>query len=552
MGFRLLRPKRILTLLLLLASVAVAVWWSLTIPYDSMAVYRPIPASATVVGRHVALPSRWNDLLANPLALALMRTAGVHPADAAFLVEDEESRHWFEKLAGREAVWAYLPSRFGGAPAWMAVSHLGGESQKLRWQLSLFDVPGFERVKQFRRRSVWRVDAPELDPGQSLVIAFGEGVLMACVSPNVTSIAEILGAYDGNAGRLLDESPSFAAFATKDDRQIPDRLWVLDESEWASEDSPGLVVDIPILRGDAISLSVETDGASLVPNAEPSPAEMQALEALLGDAPCMAVRLSADTIARLAVQPWIQSDVRHSLRMLSEMSSQGVVLIGMDGEMGGRLAWGAMGSLGLRGLRVPTLLLATPVENAASASMEIQRILDISNARYRGAFVLNPVTVPPYELLVLESAGGDEWVDELSTSDRPAYVVIDGWLLASSNRSALQKLAQSAVARPRRSGTEAWAELLAQPSAATAWLELARSGKVAKDAMATWSMAQMFIEGGNSQVIRAQLNEAKAWIDALAPLGTARAALVRREGKTVLTLDLGLSDGIPSDKIPTP
>jgi len=552
MASRLFRPKRLFTILLLLLSVAVALWWSVTIPYDSMAIYRPIPASATVVGRHVDLPGRWTDLLANPLATALMRTAGVHPADAAFLVEDEESLHWFEKLVGHEAVWAYLPSRFGGAPAWIAVSHLGGESQKLRWQLSLFKVPGFERLTQFPGRSVWRVDTPELEPGQTLVLAFGEGVLMACVSPNVISIAEVLGAYDGNTGRLLDEYSSFAAFASGDDRQIPDRLWVLDESEWASQDSPGLVVELPVLRGDAISLTVETEGASLVPDPEPSPADMQALQDLLGDAPCTAARISADTIARLAVQSWIHSDVRHSLRMLSEMASQGVLLIGMDGEMGGRLAWGAMGSLGLRGLRVPTLLLATPVEDGVTASTGIRRILDICNARYRGAFVLRPVAVPPYELLALESAGGDEWVDTLATSDRPAYVVINGWLLASSNRSALQKLAQAAASGSRRSGAEAWAEPLAQPSAVTAWVELARTGKVAKDAIATWSMAQMFMEGGNSQDIRAQLNEAKAWIDALAPFGTARVSLTRREGKSVLTVDLGLSDGIPSDKIPTP
>jgi hypothetical protein len=49
----------------------------------------------------------------------------------------------------------------------MAVSHLGGESQKLRWQLSLFRVPGFERMTQFPGRSVWRVDTPDLDPGSS-------------------------------------------------------------------------------------------------------------------------------------------------------------------------------------------------------------------------------------------------------------------------------------------------------------------------------------------------------------------------------------------------
>ena len=45
-----LRPKRLLTLGLLALAVAVAVWWVLYIPYDPLAIYRPIPASATVVG----------------------------------------------------------------------------------------------------------------------------------------------------------------------------------------------------------------------------------------------------------------------------------------------------------------------------------------------------------------------------------------------------------------------------------------------------------------------------------------------------------------------
>jgi hypothetical protein len=75
----------------------------------------------------------------------------------------------------------------------------------------------------------------------------------------------------------------------------------------------------------------------------------------------------------------------------------------------------------------------------------------------------------------------------------------------------------------------------------SAWLDLARSGKVARDAIATWSMAQMFLNSRNSKGAREQLNEAKAWIDAFAPLGEARMHLGRREGKTVLSMDLGLS-----------
>ena len=205
--------------------------------------------------------------------------------------------------------------------------------------------------------------------------------------------------------------------------------------------------------------------------------------------------------------------------------------------MGGRLAWGAIRTLGLAGLRVPTLLLATPAPDAADAHAAIQRVLDASNARYKAAFILNPVSSPAGTSYVLASAGGNEWVDELAPADRPAYAVLDGWLLAASNLAALQKVVTQAPvdAMPE------WAEALAGPGALTAWVDLARSGKVARDAIATWSMVQMFLNGGNSQAIREQLNNARAWIDAFAPLAHARLALGRRQNQTTLTLDLGLS-----------
>ena len=551
MGLRILRPKRLLTLVLLAGSVAVAIWWLGYIPYDPLAIYRPIPASATMASRHVQLPARWNDLLANPLALALMRTAGIRTEDAAALVTDAESRKWFEKLAGREATLAYLPSRFGGSPAWMAVSDLGGESQKLRWQLSLFRVPGFERMKSFPRRAVWRVDSPDLEPGQNLVIAFGEGVMLACLSESPLAIAEVLAAYDGNLSRLMDEEPAFAQFVAGDDRSVPDRLWVRDESEFAAPKAPGITVEIPVLRGDALSLSASTAGAVLVPE-ERATVEIGALARLLGSAPCAAAMVQREVLVQLLAQPGLQRDVRHALRMMADVATDSVVLVGMDGELGGRLAWGAMSSLGLSGLRVPTLLLATPVADAAAAAAAIQRVLDASNAKYRGAFVLQPVSVPPTTIYVLESAGGDEWVDSLSRSDRPAYAIVEGWLLVSSNLGALQKLVQTSAAGATGAETPAWATQVAGSSAVSAWLDLARSGKVARDGIATWSMAQVFMNSGNSQAARQQLNEIKAWVDYFAPFGQARANVGRRDGKAVMAIDLGLSSARGSDRIPAP
>ena len=544
MGARIFRPKRLLTLALLAVAVAAAVWWLGYVPYDPMAIYRPIPAAATLVGRHLQLPARWNDLLANPLALALMRTAGIRTADAAALAADEESRIWFEKLAGREGTLAYLPGRMGRSPAWMAVSHLGGESQKLRWQLSLFRVPGFERMKQFPGRSVWRVDSPDLEPGQILAIAFGEGVIMACLSADPLAIEETLAAYDGRGQRLVEREPSFARFAEEDGRSVPDRLWIRDESEFASPRSPGIAVEIPVLRSRAISLAATTEGAEIVPQDRLSTSDIGPLARRLGRAPCLAAVVRRDALLQVWTRPGLSRDVRHALRMVLDVATADrVAVVGMDGEMGGRLTWGVIRSLGLSGLRVPTLLLATPAPDPAAAEAAIQRVLDASNARYKAAFILQPVPAPSATLYVLASAGGDEWVDELALADRPAYAILDGWLLAASNLGALQKLAQPAAAAGSGGAAEAlaWTMALDGSSAASAWIDLARSGQVARDAIATWSMAQMFMNSGDSQAIRERLNEAKAWIDAFAPLGTARAELGRRGGTTALSLDLGLS-----------
>ncbi len=553
MGARFFRPKRLLTLTLLAASVAAAVWWVGHVPYDPLAIYRPVPASATLVGRHLRLPERWNDLMANPLALALMRTAGVRTEDAAGLVADAESRKWFEKLAGREGTLAYLPGRMGRAPAWMAVSQLGGESQKLRWQLSLFRVPGFERMQEFPGRSAWRVETPDLEPGQVLAIAFGEGVIMACLSEDPLAIEEALSAYDGRGLRLMEAEPSFAGMASGDDRSVPDRLWIRDDGPFASSGSPGIAVDIPTLRADAISLKATTKGADIVPEDRATSSDFGPLARLLEEAPCLAAVARREALLQVLVQTELQRDARHALRMLLDVATADhVAIVAMDGEMGGRLAWGAMGSLGLAGLRVPTLLLATPVQDEADAQAAIQRVMDASNARYKAAFILQPVPVPSATIYVLESAGGGEWVDALSKSDRPAYMVLDGWLLASSNLAALQKLAERAGAGKGAAGRAAWAESMDGPSAISVWLDLARSGKVARDAIATWSMAQMFLAGGNSRDARERANEIKTWIDAFAPLGVARAKLGRRDGTTELVLDLGLSGSVPSDRIPSP
>ena len=549
MAARILLVRRLAKLALLAAFAAVGVWWLGHVPYDPEAIYRPIPHAATAVGRHLALPARWEDLLENPLAVALMRTAGADAEAAAELTRDEESRKWFEKLAGREGTLAYLPGRFGGAPAWMAASHLGGESQKLRWQLTLFRVPGFERMEQFPGRSVWRVSTPDLDPRMKLAIAFGEGILMACLSENPFAIAEVLGAYDGTVQRLMDDEPSFRKFAKTDGRTVPDRFWIRDGSREAGEASPGIWVEVGALSGEAISLTASSEGLAGVPRDGGMGADLEGLAKRAGEAPCAAALVPRETLRAIGARAEMPRAARHAVEMALEASEGPYVALFMEGEFGGRLGWGAMRTLGLSGLRVPTVVVAAPVGGEGEAAAAVQRMLDASNARYRAAFVLRPVAEAGGTVHVLESAGGNEWVDELARSDRPAYAVADGWLLAASNQDALRKLVRGDAAT---AAAPAWAEKIRTGRALAVWIDLARGGKVARDAIATWSMAQAILGGGSTQEIRERLNEAKAWIDALAPFGEVRAELGRRAGRTELAVDFGLSAGQEQNRMAKP
>ncbi|HQQ61895.1 MAG TPA: hypothetical protein PKU89_11215, partial [Kiritimatiellia bacterium] len=221
------------------------------------------------------------------------------------------------------------------------------------------------------------------------------------------------------------------------------------------------------------------------PEDRPAASAIGELARLLGGAPCAAALVRRALLLQALMQLDLDPTARHVLRMVLDVAANDrLALVVMDGELGGRLAWGWIRRLGLAGFRVPTLLVAAPVADPAEAERAIQRVLDVNNARYRAAFTLRPVPVPPATIYVLESAGGDEWVDELSPSDRPAYVVLHGWLLASSNLAALQKLAQTAAEEREAAETPAWAAAVDGSAGAAAWLDLARSHRVAKDAVA--------------------------------------------------------------------
>lgn len=548
-------PKRrrgffrdLLPWLLALAALAAGAWWAFHFPYDPQAIYRAIPARAAAVLHAPDLPDRWESLVANPIVASALRTAGTEPDDALWLVRDPETRAWFERLAGRDAILAWLPAQEGRPPALAAAAWLGGDASWLRQELLLFKLPDFQRMsKAFPDRAVWRVKGLDLPRGWVLTLTFGDGVLLACLSPNPYGIGELLAAHDANTPRLLDAPVGFDAFAADNNAALaspdaPLRLWVRDD--WPAPASPD-IIPIPDLAGsaatapsaaippgrtldilalDAARIDLRATARDLADwlDPDPPPADFASLGRLLRDTPCATLLLRRSLLRQSLRQTWLRGDVRHGVRMALEIAGDPVAVALLDGDHSGRLAFGLMRKLGLSGLKVPTLLAATPAPDPAAARAAVGRILDSCNARYRGAFVFRPKTLPDgTEICTLQSAGENEWVDELAPADRPAWAIRDGWLLVASNRAALEKLL-TAPSAPPTSPLPPWANPSTAP-AARLWLDLDRTAATYAHLAAMWTMAQRFLGVPADPALQRILDDIRAWLDAFRPYRQATA-----------------------------
>ncbi len=539
------RLMRWLTPLLLLASLAAAVWWICYVPYDPQAVYRAIPSSAITASRHESPADRWSDLIKNPLAAFVGRAAGLDPELAGLMATDEESHKWFKKLTGRETVLAVLPDRFGGEPAVMAASWIGRDSRSLRNQLSIFKPSGYELLgTRFPGRKVWRVLSPDIPFGKQLVITFDDGLLIACLSSHALAIAEVLGALDGHVARLVDEDADFRSFVEADDGTIPDRIWISENAYWLDgalgED---IHVDIPVLREKTARVLLTATVGPYLPEMDAAGMDVSVPVGLIGNHAAVAVSLQKACVPPRIMAVEGDREVRYAFQLVSEIADDSLLGFLLDGELSGRVTWGALRTLNLPGLRVPTLLLASPAADEESMHRQLQQRLDECNARYRGAFIFHPKRLPSgATLYVLESAGGNEWVDALAAADRPAYAIWNGWLLVSSNTRALEEL----LSRGAASAFAPWADEFAKNPAAVAWVDWARTGKIVRDGLATWTLVQTFT-GGGIRNEHAGWRNTLNWLEALSPLRDGLLVVEHRDGILSIRTDLGLSELPPME-----
>lgn len=547
----------------LVAVLAVAGWWACTVPYRPGKVYDAVPPNAVLVTRHLEAGARWGDVVRNPLAQSLLGTAGVAMSDVLAAAEDEETLSWVRKLTGRETLLAYVPEGGGRRAAWLGAAWLGGGAQRLRWQLELFNPPGYRRLGRCYGCSMWEVECADVGYGTHLVLAFAEGMLLAAVSTDPMAIEPMVLALERPELRLREQNASFGRFVGRDERDVADIAWVREDPAFEGVavgwGVGGATMEFSELARERLAGRVEFGGGwtgqdAFPASAERSPRGWEGLEKTLGSAPCAVVTGSRAAVDWLWRTPGLDPIARHSVLMALTAMGDRVVLACLDGDLSGRLSFGMMKTFGLRGIRVPTLVAATPVPQGEEDAMaKLQRVLDACNARYRGAFTMRPVApTAGVKMWSLESAGGDEWVDVLSLEDRPACAVIDGWLLVASNLDALRALArgkgrEATAAAARQAGDPAlrpaWALAAESETAPSwAWMDIQRAGDATLDVLSMMTMVMRFspeLEAEQREATRQAIATTKAWVRSLQPFAEVRASVERCEDGLALAADLG-------------
>ncbi len=491
---------------LLLAGVAATVWWALHVPRDPRAVYRAIPDNATWLSAHSDLAARWSDLAQNPLLASVAGALGMKTEDWARQAAGPETRRFLDLVAGDEACMAYVPEmRMTGRPAWVFASWLGGRSQRFRWMLKSNKDPALRRAASRNGWSVWVWTPKGMARGDRVTFALVEGMLVGCIAADTLGIEDVLACYDGHQPSIAQH----ADLTLYPPAPRPDRGWLRMPSPggWG----PPVRYALSVRPGGALSGSVWPGGGGIGSQPTVPANALDDFSALLREHPAAAL-----VIDRALARHWLRQSFRDPVgREIARLlegdgpGSAAVALVG--GPYSGRFM----------AVRLPTLLAAVSSADPAQSAVQLGAAFDRLNSATPWGLVPQPVAVGTQRVFAIESTGRSTYA-ALDGKERIAYVPLRQNLVFSSNLETLAKLLREGrePAAPAGRFETSLRRMREGPALGYLWMNLDEGAKLLRIAVTAWSLKLLVEDPRGSQPMRQRLNEAKAWIDTLAPLRT--------------------------------
>lgn len=486
--------------------------WIFHTPYRPSCVYRAIPADATIVSAHRHLAVRWDELAGNPITASLLTSLGVDPDDIAASRTNAPFRLWLDRLASDETVIAFVP-KMGpyDEPAWIFASWIGGRSQRLRWWLNTGRIAGFRRLYDYRGHRVWEIDRRMLGlkPGPQVAATLVEGMLVGAISASGANLAGALDAYDGTRASLTSRSNVMSTFQTA----AADRAWFA----WKPNNgSAGFGVQIDDLQPQRLAATVRIPWS--VGGGLTNESSGAAAPAFLGSAPLACVSFDGALINSWLVKMSKEPLATAKRLVFNEQPRRMVVAVLRD-EYGSR--W--------KGIKVPTLLVGGKTESITGALARVESSMDFLNARFRWGLVPESFKIGSNVAYAIESTSDTPYA-EGADAERLAYTADGDWLVFSSSLGGLTNLLQ-----------RKYAAAVAPPTgqAIDGWIDLAAGARTFRLALTAWSVKLAFEDAEGSRPLRQKLNDAKAWMDTLSPLGSLHFSIAPADTGSTLKIEAG-------------
>lgn len=528
------------------ALVAFSVWL-VYIPYHPERVFEAIPASASWVSVHHNLADEWPDLMRNPTITNLLVTAGVKPEDVGNLGSDPLMQTWIRKLAGPDAVIAYVPALgYQTQPAWVFATWIGSQSVTLRLRLAFLRSSDLRPVPVEHGRTVYVARTRFAQANQKLSLALSDGVLMGCISADPAGVRWLLDTSDRypwkpslRTSGQLDKARALLAGTTL-------RHWGWFSLPAVGDAGP---VAYTLDLGSDKHLEARMVTTAPVPGTETvlSATNLAPLANLLGASPDMIAMLPVATLSPLVLRSEtpLWSETVRTLLAPGNLPSNSLAMVAiLDQEHCSRIR-GPLGSvLGplMKGLKLPTLVLGYEVGSSDEADSRISQALDQINARYNAGLIQHPVPAGSRTLTLIEESRSGLY-SKFEPDERVAYVVCDGWLFLCSNAAVLKKClaAQEALGDQPPHPTP-WIEpAVRTPTSGSAWINLAAGAKTVKDLAGAAQLIAMMGNTKDSARLRETLSVWRKAADFLKPFGEGEATLTRSNGMTYLDVVLGVT-----------
>ncbi len=507
---------------LALGFVAAGTAWLFYVPRQMDRLPRAIPASADFLSAHHDLNGRWDSLVGHPLLAGLAESLGLEREALEKMKTDPGFRRLLGVVASDDLLVAHVPMlRSTGEPAWVFASWLGGHSQRARWLLKSITHPDLQRAAARNGWLVW-VWTPRELKGQRVTFALVEGMLVGCVARETMGIDDLLAGVDGHAVTLSDRP-----WLT-----LTERTGALDRGWFRNARGAFFPFQVALTNG-RVKARVETPWAVPAMDAASTnrAASLTGLSGLAGD---RAVAVAA--VDRTWVQHWLRHGttnvVGHELAGLISQTGEGPVgLALLGGDFSGRFM----------AVRLPTLLAGVAGSSAAQTRFLLDA-LDRLNALTRWGLVAAPLLVESAPAFAIESTGQSLYA-RMNREELLAYTPTSDGLVFASNLAVLERLLRTRTAGgtsnalPLTAGLNRLHEGAAR---ASLWFNASEGAKVVRLGVTAWSLKLLLEDAQGTQATRQRMNEFKAWMDALAPLGQVRMDVTEKDQRAVFNLEAGV------------